>query len=512
MTLKRSGVNRTPEPSGDRAKSSDGTPEPSNGTPELSDRRRLVILAICCMSLLIVAMDNTIVNVALPSIRRDLHASLSGLQWTIDAYVIVLASLLLLSGSTADRLGRRRTFQVGLLLFVAGSLLCSLAPSLSWLIAARALQGVGGSMLNPVAMSIITNVFTDQRERARAIGAWGAVVGISLALGPIVGGALTETVGWRAIFWINVPIGLAAVVLTALFVPESRAPRPRQIDPVGQLLVIVALASLTYAIIEAPRAGWSSAQSVGLFALTALALAALVLYEPRRADPLIELRFFRSAPFSGATLIAISAFAAFSGFLFVNTLYLQDVRGYSALQAGLCTLPMAVAALACSPLSGRAVGSHGPRLPLFVAGSCMVASAVVLTTLTPSTPLLLLLGVYAIFGVGFGSVNAPITYTAVSGMPNNQAGVAAAVASTSRQIVQALGVAVTGSILGAAAGSGIGRHLTSASHPAWWLVAGCGAAVLALGAATTGRWGQRTARRCAENLREESVAEPLLAA
>ncbi len=488
MTLKRSGV---------------------NGTPQLSDRRRLTILAICCMSLLIVAMDNTIVNVALPSIRRDLHASLSGLQWTIDAYVIVLASLLLLSGSTADRLGRRRTFQVGLLLFVAGSLLCSLAPTLGWLIAARALQGVGGSMLNPVAMSIITNVFTDPRERARAIGAWGAVVGISLALGPIVGGTLTETVGWRAIFWINVPIGLAAVILTALFVPESRASRPRRIDPVGQVLVIVALASLTYAIIEGPRAGWSSAQSIGTFALAALALAGLVLYEPRRADPLIELRFFRSAPFSGATLIAIGAFAAFSGFLFVNTLYLQDVRGYSALQAGLCTLPMAAAALACSPLSGRAVGSRGPRLPLFIAGVCMMASALVLTMLTASTPLLLLLAVYGVFGVGFGTVNPPITYTAVSGMPDNQAGVAAAVASTSRQVGQALGVAVTGSILGAAAGSGIGVHLTSASHPAWWLIAGCGASVLALGAASTGRWARGTAKRCAEQLEREAAQRPL---
>jgi len=467
------------------------------------------------MSLLIVAMDNTIVNIALPSIRRDLHASLSGLQWTIDAYVIVIASLLLLSGSTADRLGRRRTFQVGLLLFVAGSLLCSLAPSLGWLIGARALQGVGGSMLNPVAMSIITNVFTDPRERARAIGAWGAVVGISLALGPIVGGALTQSVGWRAIFWINVPIGLAAVVLTALFVPESRAPRPRRIDPVGQLLVIVALASLTYAIIEGPRAGWSSAQSVGLFALAALALAGLLLHEPRRADPLIELRFFRSAPFSGATLIAVSAFAAFSGFLFLNTLYLQDVRGYSALDAGLCTLPMAAAALAASLLSGRIVGARGPRLPLFLAGGCMAASSVVLTTLTASTPLALLLCVYAVFGVGFGTVNAPITYTAVSGMPDNQAGVAAAVASTSRQVGQALGVAVTGSILGVAVGGDIGVHLASASHPAWWMITGCGVGVLALGAATTGRWGQHTARRCAQLLAsspegdEDAAARPL---
>ncbi|MGH2864661.1 MAG: DHA2 family efflux MFS transporter permease subunit [Solirubrobacteraceae bacterium] len=476
----------------------------ATGTPaQLSDRRRLTILAICCMSLLIVAMDNTIVNVALPSIRRDLHASLSGLQWTIDAYVIVLASLLLLSGSTADRLGRKRTFQAGLSLFVLGSLLCSLAPSLSWLIAARALQGVGGSMLNPVAMSIITNVFTDPRERARAIGAWGAVVGISLALGPIVGGALTESAGWRSIFLINVPIGIAAVLLTALYVPESRAQRARSLDPVGQLLVIVALASLTYAIIEGPEAGWFSAQSIGTFALALGALVCFVLYEPRRSDPLIELRFFRSAPFSGATVIAVSAFAAFSGFLLVNTLYLQDVRGYSALDAGLCTLPLAAAALVCSPLSARLLSNRGARLPLFIAGGCMVASALVLTTLTRTTPLALLLAVYAVFGVGFGFVNPPITYTAVSGMPDSQAGVAAAVASTSRQVGQALGVAVMGSILGAAVGGEIGAHLASASHPAWWVVAGCGMIVVAMGAASTGSWARRTARRCAEQLQQE---------
>jgi EmrB/QacA subfamily drug resistance transporter len=477
----------------------------------MSDRRRLAILAVCCMSLLIVSMDNTIVNVALPSIRRDLHSSLAGLQWTIDAYTIVLASLLLLSGSTADRLGRRRTFQVGLLLFAAGSLLCSLAPTLGWLIAARMLQAVGGSMLNPVAMSIITNVFTEPRERARAIGAWGAVVGVSLALGPIVGGTLTETVGWRAIFWINVPIGLAAVLLTALLVPESRAPRARRVDPVGQLLVIVALASLTYAIIDAPRASWSSVQTVGLLALAALALVGLVLYEPRRADPLIDLRFFASAPFSGATVIAISSFAAFSGFLFLNTLYLQDVRGYSALQAGLSTLPMATMAMLSSPLSGRIVATRGPRLPLALAGVCMLASALMLTQLRAGTSLALLFAAYAIFGVGFGTVNSPITYTAVSGMPDAQAGGAAAVASTSRQVGQALGVAVAGSILGSAAGAAAGPGLAGASHPAWWLIAGCGAAVAAIGAATTGRWGRSTARRCAAHLQDAPAGQPAAA-
>ena len=222
--------------------------------PELSRNRRLLILAICCMSLLIVGMDITIVNVALPSIRTDLDASVSGLQWTIDAYTVVLASLLILSGSTADRLGRRRTFQTGLALFTLGSLLCSIAPGLGWLIAFRMVQAVGGSMLNPVAMSIVTNVFTDPRERARAIGVFAGVVGVSLGAGPVLGGILVETIGWRSIFWVNVPIGIAAFVLAAIFIPESKAERARRIDPVGQVLVIVALVSLTYAIIEAPRA------------------------------------------------------------------------------------------------------------------------------------------------------------------------------------------------------------------------------------------------------------------
>ncbi len=251
----------------------------------------MLILAICCMSLFIVGIDITIVNIALPAIQRDLHASVSGLQWTIDAYTLVLASFLMLSGSTADRIGRRRTFQTGLALFTLGSLACSLAPGLGWLVAFRMLQAIGGSMLNPVAMSIITNTFTDPGERARAIGIWGGVVGVSMALGPVLGGALVDSVGWRGIFWVNIPVGLAALVLTALFVPESRAPRGRKVDPVGQLLVITVLAAVTYAIIEGPGSGWSSAKILGFFGLAGAALIGLVGYERRRAEPLIDLRF-----------------------------------------------------------------------------------------------------------------------------------------------------------------------------------------------------------------------------
>jgi EmrB/QacA subfamily drug resistance transporter len=477
----------------------------------MTARRRQLVLLICCSSLLMVSMDNTIVNVALPSIRRDLDASLSGLQWTIDAYTLVLASLLMLSGSTADRLGRRRTFQVGLTAFTVGSLLCSTAPGLGWLVAARVVQAVGGSMLNQVAMSIITNVFTDARERARAIGVWGAVIGLSLALGPIVGGALTESIGWRSIFWINIPIGVAAFALAAVFVPESRAARPRRPDPVGQLLVAATLGTLTYAIIEGPRHGWGSPEIIGLFAVAVAALGALLAWEPRRADPLLELRFFRSVPFTSATVTAVAAFAAFGGFLFLNTLYLQDVRGYSALQAGVCTLPMALAAFVLAPVAGRIVAVRGVRIPLYTAGVCMAVSAGLLTTLAPRTPLPVLLVAYLVFGIGFGMVNSPITNTAVSGMPRAQAGVAAAVASTSRQVGQSLGVAVTGSIAGAAAlGSGAG--FAEATHPAWWLVLGCGVTVVLLCAVATTRSAQRSARAVADLFDDEPAGAPVPAA
>ena len=476
-----------------------------------SRQRRLLVLAICCMSLLIVGLDTTIVNVALPSIQKDLKAPVSGLQWIIDAYTLVIASLLMLSGSLADRIGRRQVFQVGLVLFTLGSGLSSLAPNLGFLIAFRAVQGIGGSMLNPVAMSIIRNVFDDPKERAQAIGLWGATVGLSLALGPVVGGVLVQDVSWRAIFWINIPIGLAAVALTALFVPESRAGKPRRIDPVGQGLVIVLLAALTYAIIEAPSAGWLSGETLGLFAAGGLALAALVAYERRHFEPLLEMRFFRSVPFSGATLIAVAAFAALAGLLFLNTLFLQETRRLSALDAGLYTLPIAGMTLICAPLSGRFIGSHGSRLPLVVGGLGITAGAVLLAGATRTTPDWELLLAYLIFGIGFGSVNPPITNTAVSGMPAAQAGVAAAVASTSRQVGSTLGVAVVGAIgAGSAAVALTGGHAASftPSEAGWWIVAGCGVAVLALGLLTTTRRAGATAREVAKNFDEGAPAAP----
>lgn len=471
----------------------------------LSRPRRLGVLLICSMSLFLVGLDITAINVALPDIGRQLDADLSGLQWTVSVYTVVMASLLLLAGSTADRLGRKRTLLIGLTVFTCASLLCSLASSVEMLIAFRVLQGVGASMLNPVAMSIITNTFTEPRERAQAVGVWGAVFGVSMALGPIVGGGLVSTVGWEWIFLINVPLGLAAIALVKRHVPESKAPTPRRFDPVGQVLVVVLLSSVTYGIIEGPDAGWTSPAIVAAFAAAFAALVGLLVYEPHRAEPLIDLRLFRSIPFSSSIALSVAAFATFGGFLFLNTLYLQEVRGLSPVQAGITVVPLALMIVLCSPISGRIVGRRGPRLPLVIAGVCTIASCAMLTTVDPQTPFAWLIAAYVVFGVGLGFVNAPITNAAVSGMPVEQAGVAAAIATTSRQFGQAFGVAVVGAIVASHTDATAPTELATASHPAWWTLSALGGLVLVLGVVATGNRAKESAIRATRKTDPEAV-------
>jgi EmrB/QacA subfamily drug resistance transporter len=452
-----------------------------------------LVLAICCLSVLIVGMDVTVMNVALPTIQKELHARLAGLQWILDAYTLVVASFLMLAGSVSDGFGRRRVFQIGLGVFTVGSLLCSRASTIEQLIGFRALQGFGASMLNPVALSLIANAFPEAKARARAVGIWGAVAGVSLGVGPLIGGALTETIGWRSIFWINVPIGIAAALLTARFVPESKALRARAFDPVGQALVLTGLATLTFAVIEGPHQGWGSGLILGLFVIAALALFAFVLYEPRRLDPLLDLRFFESVPFSSATVLALSAFSCFSGFLFLNALYLEQVRGFSAFHTGLFTLPLAIAMIVCAPWSGRLVGSFGTRPSLVAAGIAFLVSTLMLTGLTQQTSPGWLLAAYALFGVGLGMVNPAITDSAVAGMPLSQAGVAAAIASTSRQVGAAIGVAVSGTVV--AVSNAHGTDFTTATHAIWWVMTACGAAVFILGFAANTSWARASTGR-----------------
>ncbi len=448
----------------------------------LSARHKTIVLVTCCLSLLISSMDATIVNVALPTIREQMHAPLPRLQWIVDIYTLTLASLLMLSGAAADRFGRRRMFRIGLTAFALGSLLCSLAPNIDILIAARFVQAVGGSMLNPVAMSIITTVFTDRVERARAVGVWGAVVGISTALGPMVGGGLIDALGWQSVFWINLPICAVAFTLTTIFVPESKSATVRGIDPVGQALAIVVMFSLVFGLIE---------HKPLIFAITAAALAGFVYYEARHRSPFIDLRFFRSVPFSSATLMAICAFAGLGAFLFSASLYLQETRHYSAVHTGLLYLPMAVGMLICSPISGRLVGRYGTRPSLVVAGAMMGLAAIMLTTLRADTPVWQLVIMFATFGIGFGTVNAPITTAAVSGMPLDRAGAASAVASTSRQIGVSLGVALCGLLTGASL---------------WWVLAALAGGIIVLGVTANTRWAARTRDRVAPLLEQKVPA------
>lgn len=468
---------------------------------ELDRRRQYLVLTICCASIVVVVMDISIVNTALPAIRQDLQASVAGLQWTIDAYTLVLASFLLLAGSTADRFGRRQIFQVGLTVFGLGSLLCGLAPSIGWLIAARALQAVGGAMLNPVALAIVATTFPDPAERARAIGVFGSMSGLSLALGPILGGALVDSLGWRSVFWVNVPIVPAAIVCTRLFVPESRAARARRFDPVGQLLVILVLVSVVYAIIESHALGWGSPVILALLTVAVLGVLGILGYEPRRTDPLLDLRLFRSVPFSAAILMALFALCGFGAFLFVTPQYLQDVRGMSALAAGLCLLPVGVLIVVLSPVTGWRV-TRGPRLPLVVAGAALTLGAGASMWLEPATPLPAVLATYLLFGVFLAAVNPPITNTAVSGMPRSMAGVAGATASVGRQTGTTLGVAIAGTIAGSSvAGDGTvfadGTVFTGAVHGVWWLLVGLGAGMVVLALLSTGRRALDSAGRAA---------------
>ncbi len=468
----------------------------------LSPRRKAIILASLCLSLLIVTMDATIVNVAIPSIRAELHASPPQLQWVIDIYTLVLASLLLLAGATADRFGRRRTFEVGLTVFAIGSLLCSLAPNIATLIGARFVQAIGGSMLNPVAMSIITQVFTGRVERARSIGVWGAVVGISMALGPIVGGALIEFVGWRSVFWINLPICAGAIILTAIFVPESRSATMRDLDPIGQALAVTFLFAVVFVLIQGHEMGWMGVPTLVISAIAVLAFAAFLRYESRRHDPFIDLRFFRSIPFSAATMVAVCAFAMFGAFLFMMSLYLQGERQFSAMHTGLLYLPIAVGALVFSPLSGRLVGQFGARPSLLVAGVMLTASALLLTGLSTATPVWKLIVVFAVFGIGFAMVNAPITTAAVSGMPTDRAGAASAVASTSRQVGVSIGVALCGSLAGTALAA-TNVDFAASARPLWFVCAALGMVITVLAVASTSPWAARSAERL-----EPLITEP----
>ncbi|MFE0649386.1 MFS transporter [Streptomyces sp. NPDC059534] len=436
----------------------------------LSARRRWTVLAVCALSMFLVGVDTTIVNVGLPEIGRGLGTGTRGLEWVVDAYTVVMASLLIVSGALADRFGRRRVFRCGLLVFGAASVVCALAPSLGVLVAARAVQGIGASMLSPVALAIVVNAMPDPRERARAIGVWASVFGLSMAAGPVTGGALIAAFGWRSVFWVNAPVVVVALVLVAVFVPESRGERARRLDLPGQALLTAVLCLAVGLLIEGPRIGWTSPVALVGYAATAAAVAGFVVVEPRRAEPLMDLGLFRRPPFATAVLGAVAVFVALNTTLLLNTLYLQHTRGWTPLATGAATLPMALGATVCAPWSGTLVGRLGPRRPLVLAGVFVAAGGLCLVGLDRDTAVPLVLLALLLIGIGFGFANAPLTNTAVSGLPSSRAGVAGAITSTARQVGAAVGIAVAGGLLAGTGPAG----LPAATRPGWLLVSVCG--------------------------------------
>jgi EmrB/QacA subfamily drug resistance transporter len=463
---------------------------------DLSGRRKAAVLATCCLAVLITGMDLTIANLAIPAIRTDLAATAAHAQWVIAIYALGVASLQLLGGAAGDRFGRRRVLQIGTAIFMVGSLLCSLAPDINVLIGARAVQAVGASMMNPVALAIISQVFVGPVERARAIGIWGSVFGASLALGPVVGGVLIDALGWRSVFWINLPVGAMAIALCAVLVPESRSATIRGIDPVGQLLAACSLFGLVLVLIETPGRGWTHPWIMATAVAAVLAFVGFLRYEAWHADPFIELRFFRSIPFASAALTALFVFIVWGAFLFMMSIYLQGWRGYPAVHAGLLLLPVGLAVLVFSPISGRMVGRVGSRPPLVIAGLMIAAMSTMLIFLTPMAPRWLLMLIFVSFGITFGMVTVPINYAAVSGMPQDRAGAAAGITSTSKQVGISLGVALSGVLAAGALSPPVG-DFTSAADPLWLFLLVLGLAIAALGVLSTSPRAKRSAERLA---------------
>src|ERR1700733_638256 len=421
--------------------------------------RRWWILAVLCLSVLLVVVDNTIVNVALPTISSDLNASTSALQWVADAYTRSFSGLLLLAG---DRLGRRRFLQLGLLLFGVFSVGAAVSTSTGELIAARALMGASAALVYPATLAILNNVFTVARERAIALGVWSAVSGIAVAIGPVSGGALLRHFSWSSVFYVSVPLVVLALVLGRLLLPESRDPEAGRFDPLGALLSAAGIALLTWSIIEAPEHGWGSAATVGGIGGALVILAVFAWSQARRPDPMLDVRLFRNPRFSAASgAIALSFFGLF-GFIFMITQYFQLLRGYDPLGAGLATLPFAFVTAGFSPLAMLLMRRFGTKLVVAAGLATMSAGFVVAATTAATTPYWgKVVIAMVLMAAGLGLTTGPATDAIMGAVPRGKAGAGAAVNDTTREVGGTLGVAIVGSVLNSAYGSHVLSSLTA---------------------------------------------------
>jgi EmrB/QacA subfamily drug resistance transporter len=420
---------------------------PTFGFEGENAREKVVVLLTMCFALAMAMLDNTVVNVALPSISKDLHAGVSGLQWVVDGYVLAFASLLLTGGILGDRYGRKKMFILGLSVFTLASLACGLSQSTAQLIGFRAIQGIGAAMLMPGTLSIITVTFPPH-ERARAIGLWAGMSAFALALGPTLGGYIVEHVGWEAVFFLNVPIGAVAFVVALATVRESVSEIERRLDIPGLLLGTSALFSVTYALIEANQLGWSDPLIIaGLLGFVVLSIAFLV-WEMRNEHAMMPLRFFRIPAFSAGNAVAFSiSLGMFAAFFFFS-LYMQLIRGYTPFEAGVRFLPLTLAIIVTAPLAGRFAQQHGSRLPMTY-GLSLAGGGLLLLGLTiqVDTPFWYILPAFVVMGHGMGATMAPMTAAVMNAVGPQRAGLGSAMTNTSREVGGVLGIAVLGTIL-----------------------------------------------------------------
>lgn len=428
--------------------------------------RRWQILAVLCVSLFVIVMDNTIVNVALPTLARELDAGTSSLQWIVDAYTLVFAGLLLAAGGLGDRFGRKGALLAGLALFGAFSAAGAFASSTGQLISARAVMGVGAALIFPTTLAIVVNVFTEPRERAAAIGIWTAIAGVGVALGPISGGWLLEHFSWGSVFLVNVPVTVAGIVGTLVLVPRSRDPRAPRLDLPGLALSIAGVTLLVWSLIEAPSHGWISATTIGGIAGAVALLSVFTWWELRTPAPLLDVHLFRNMRFTAASLAITLGFFALFGFIFLVTQYLQLVKGYSALQAGVRTLPFAIAMVVAAVSSPKVVQRIGTKLVVAAGLALMAGGFAIASTNDASTSYSVIASAMVLMGFGLGSAAAPATESILASLPREKAGVGSAVNDTTREVGGTLGVAVLGSIMASVYGGRILDALSGTPLPA----------------------------------------------
>src|SRR5215472_5976110 len=418
---------------------------------------RWATLAVLCLSLLVIVVDTTIVNVALPTLARQLHATTSGLQWIVDGYTLAFASLLLLAGALADRFGRHRSLAAGLAAFAIASLAAALTRTTGELIAARAAMGVAAAFIMPATLSVLTSVFTDRAERARAIGLWAAVSGLGVAIGPVAGVWLLAHFSWDSIFLVNLPIAGIALAAGRWLVPASRAPVPRRLDLTGAALSVTAFAALTYTLIQAPADGWTSVPTVTRAAATAGLLAAFTAWEKRSSHPMLPLALFRDRAFAGAAAAIMLLFFALTGGVFLLTQIYQFVLGYSPLAAGLRTLPSAAMLAIASPVGARIARRFGTRVPVVAGLTLMTGGLALFATATAGSTYGHYVTAMIILSAGIGLAIAPATESVMHRLPPALAGVGSAVNDATRNLGSVLGVAVVGSVAASAYASHLGQ-------------------------------------------------------